>query len=65
MDSMVNHYTVSRHKRKTDAFTPGGVMGKRPDYAAIVYCNLIRQTYKKNTNFSWWNRSEFKTTRTL
>lgn len=47
MDSMVNHYTVSRHKRKTDAFTPGGVMGKRPDYAAIVYCNLIRQTYKK------------------
>ena len=47
MDSMVNHYTVSKHKRKTDAFTPGGVMGKRPDYAAIVYCNLIRQTYKK------------------
>ena len=47
MDSMVNHYTVCRHKRKTDAFTPGGVMGKRPDYAAIVYCNLIRQTYKK------------------
>jgi len=46
MDSMVNHYSVSKHKRKTDAFTPGGVMGKRPDYATIVYCNLIRQTYK-------------------
>jgi len=46
MDSMVNHYSVSRHRRKTDAFTPGGVMGKRPDYATIVYCNLIRQTYK-------------------
>ena len=31
MDSMVNHYSVSHHRRKTDAFTPGGVMGKRPD----------------------------------
>ncbi|EEG75766.1 YgiQ family radical SAM protein [[Clostridium] hylemonae] len=47
MDSMVNHYTVSKKKRKTDAFTPGGVMGKRPDYATVVYCNLIRQVYKK------------------
>ena len=46
MDSMVNHYSVSKHRRKTDAFTPGGEMGKRPDYATIVYCNLIRQTYK-------------------
>ena len=46
MDSMVNHYSVTKHKRKTDAFTPGGEMGKRPDYATIVYCNLIRQTYK-------------------
>ena len=46
MDSMVNHYSVTHHRRKTDSFTPGGVMGKRPDYATIVYCNLIRQTYK-------------------
>jgi len=46
MDSMVNHYSVSKHKRKTDAFTPGGVMGKRPDYATVCYCNLIRRTYK-------------------
>ncbi|MEG0191354.1 MAG: YgiQ family radical SAM protein, partial [Lachnospiraceae bacterium] len=46
MDSMVNHYTVSKKKRKTDAFTPGGVMGKRPDYATTVYSNLIRQVYK-------------------
>ena len=46
MDSMVNHYSVTKHRRKTDAFTPGGVMGKRPDYATIVYCNLIRQTYR-------------------
>ena len=46
MDSMVNHYTVSKKRRKNDAFTPGGVMGKRPDHATVVYCNLIRQTYK-------------------
>lgn len=46
MDSMVNHYSVSKKRRATDAFTPGGMMGKRPDYATIVYCNLIRQTYK-------------------
>ena len=47
MDSMVNHYSVSKKRRQSDAFTPGGVMGKRPDYATIVYSNLIRQTYKK------------------
>ena len=46
MDSMVNHYSVSKKRRSTDAFTPGGAMGKRPDYATVVYCNLIRQTYK-------------------
>ena len=46
MDSMVNHYTVGKKHRKTDAYSPGGVMGKRPDYATIVYCNLIKQTYK-------------------
>ena len=48
MDSMVNHYSVSKKRRQKDAFTPGGVMGKRPDYATIVYCNLIRRTYKHN-----------------
>lgn len=47
MDSMVNHYTVNKKRRHQDAFSPGGVMGKRPDYATIVYCNLIRQVYKK------------------
>ena len=45
MDSMVNHYSVSKRRRKTDAFTPGGVTGKRPDHAAVVYCNLIRRTF--------------------
>ena len=46
MDSMVNHYAVSGKRRAADAYTPGGVMGKRPDYAAVVYGNLIRRTYK-------------------
>ena len=46
MDSMVNHYAVSGKRRAMDAYTPGGVMGKRPDYAAVVYGNLIRRTYK-------------------
>ena len=45
MDSMVNHYSVSKRRRKTDAFTPGGVIGKRPDHAAVVYCNLIRRSF--------------------
>ncbi len=46
MDSMVNHYSVSKHRREKDSYTPGGEMGKRPDYAAVVYCNLIRSAYK-------------------
>ena len=47
MDSMVNHYTVNKKRRGEDAYTPGGIMGKRPDYAVVVYGNLIRRTYKK------------------
>lgn len=46
MDTMVNHYTVNKKHRKQDAYTPGGVMGKRPDRATICYGNLIRKVYK-------------------
>lgn len=46
MDSMVNHYYVSKKHRTSDAYTPGGVAGKRPDHATVVYSNLIRRTYK-------------------
>ena len=46
MDSMVNHYTVNKKRRHSDAYTPGGKAGKRPDYATIVYCNLIRRKFK-------------------
>jgi len=46
IDSMVNHYTVSKKKRHNDVYTPGNKSGKRPDRATIVYGNLIRQVYK-------------------
>ena len=46
MDSMVNHYTVSKKHRHKDSYSPGGKMGLRPDMPTIEYSNLIRQTYK-------------------
>ena len=46
MDSMVNHYSVTKHRRHTDAYTPGGVAGARPNHAVAVYGNLIRRVYK-------------------
>ena len=46
MDSMVNHYYVSKKHRETDAYTPGGVPYKRPDHATVVYSNLIRRSFK-------------------
>ena len=46
MDSMVNHYFVSKKRRPNDAYTPGGIPGKRPDYATVVYGNLIRRSYR-------------------
>src|SRR5699024_10385159 len=47
MDSMVNHYTVARKRRRTDAYSPGGKAGLRPNHAAVVYANLIRRTFKQ------------------
>jgi len=46
MDSMVNHYTVSKKLREKDLYSPGGKMGLRPDRATIVYCNKIREAFK-------------------
>ncbi|WP_054693371.1 YgiQ family radical SAM protein [Syntrophomonas palmitatica] len=45
MDSMVNHYTSEKKKRRQDAYSPGGKTGLRPDRATLVYCNLIRQAF--------------------
>lgn len=46
MDSMVNRYTVNKKPRSEDAYTPGGKAGKRPDYATVVYCNMIKRRFK-------------------
>lgn len=45
MDSMVNHYTANKRLRSTDAYTPGGVAGYRPDYATIVYTKILKELY--------------------
>ncbi|HHS96122.1 MAG TPA: YgiQ family radical SAM protein, partial [Phaeodactylibacter sp.] len=45
MDSMVNHYTAARRKRSTDAYTPGGDSGFRPDYAVKVYTRILKKLY--------------------
>ena len=47
LDSMVNHYSVGKRRRRKDSFSPGGKSGRRPDRACIVYCNMIRQSFKK------------------
>ena len=47
MDSMVNHYFVSKKRRTIDAYSPGGKTGLRPDYAVTVYGNLIRKSYPR------------------
>ena len=46
MDSMVNHYSVSKKHRDKDMYSPGAKMGLRPDRAVIVYCNKIREAFK-------------------
>lgn len=46
VDSMVNHYSVFRHRRRRDVYSPGGKSGRRPDRAVIVYCNRAREAYK-------------------
>ena len=45
MDPMVNHYTAAKQRRSTDAYTPGGEAGFRPDYAAIVYSQILKKLY--------------------
>ncbi|MCF6332288.1 MAG: YgiQ family radical SAM protein [Draconibacterium sp.] len=45
MDSMVNHYTAGKRKRNTDAYTPGGKAGFRPDYATIVYSKIVKELF--------------------
>ncbi|MCB0644552.1 MAG: YgiQ family radical SAM protein, partial [Phaeodactylibacter sp.] len=45
MDSMINHYTASKRRRSTDAYTPGGDAGFRPDYATTEYTKILKELY--------------------
>ncbi len=45
MDSMVNHYTANKRLRSTDAYTPGGEAGFRPDYATETYSKILKEIY--------------------
>lgn len=45
IDSMVAHYTAAKRKRSDDAYTAGGLAGKRPDRAVIVYCRKLREIF--------------------
>ncbi|KAA3615413.1 MAG: YgiQ family radical SAM protein [Calditrichaeota bacterium] len=45
MDPMVNHYTANKRLRSNDAYTPGGEAGFRPDYAAVVYSQILKKLY--------------------
>ena len=49
IDSMVNHYTVSKRHRKQELYSNNGESGHRPDRAVIVYCQKIREAYKDAT----------------
>ncbi|HVI41172.1 MAG TPA: YgiQ family radical SAM protein [Anaerovoracaceae bacterium] len=46
VDSMVNHYSVFKHRRQADSYSPGGRTGNRPDRAVIVYSGKAREAYK-------------------
>lgn len=68
MDPMVNHYTAAKRKRSTDAYTPGGSAGFRPDYATTVYTKILKELYpdvpvliggieaslRRVTHFDYW-----------
>ncbi len=75
MDSMVNHYTAARRRRSTDAYTPGGISGYRPDYAVTVYTNILKDLYpdvpvliggieaslRRVTHYDYWSNKLFPT----
>ncbi len=52
IDSMVAHYTSAKKRRSDDAYTPGGVGGKRPDRAVTVYSMLARRAFRKRRSIS-------------
>ena len=79
MDSMVNHYTAGKRKRSTDAYTPGGQAGFRPDYASIEYTRILKKLYpdvpvllggieaslRRVTHYDYWDDKLFPNILTL
>lgn len=75
MDSMVNHYTANLRKRSTDAYTPAGEAGFRPDYAVNVYTQILKKLYpdvpvviggieaslRRVTHYDYWSDKLFPT----
>jgi uncharacterized radical SAM protein YgiQ len=71
MDSMVNHYTANKRLRSDDAYTPGGIAGFRPDYATVIYSNILKKLYpevpviiggieasmRRLTHYDYWNNT--------
>jgi len=45
MDSMINRYTADRKMRSDDAYTPGGMGGKRPDRSSLVYSQRCKEAW--------------------
>jgi uncharacterized radical SAM protein YgiQ len=45
MDSMINRYTADRKIRSDDVYTPGGMAGKRPDRATLVYTQRCKEAW--------------------
>lgn len=74
MDSMVNHYTAGKRKRSTDAYTPGGESGFRPDYAVNVYTKILKELFpdvpvliggieaslRRVTHYDYWDNKLYK-----
>lgn len=73
MDPMVNHYTASKRKRTTDAYSPNGEAGYRPDYATSVYTNILKELFpdvpvviggieaslRRVTHYDYWQNQLF------
>ncbi len=71
MDSMVNHYTAGKRLRSDDAYTPGGIHGFRPDYASVVYTQILKKLFpdvpvvmggieaslRRVTHYDYWSDS--------
>lgn len=71
MDSMVNHYTANKRLRSDDAYTADGKSGFRPDYATVVYSQILKKLYpdvpvilggieasmRRLTHYDYWSDS--------